>query len=212
MLFECWLQFRGEAGERQLARPAARADAQPRRPAGRVRVVRLDRGGRAGVGGGRGRRRRRRGVERGGWLRVFGPGPRRTMTARNGRSGCARQGARGGCNVCPPAPPAARAGVFVASAPSARPASVRAPALRPRARPPSAPARYRSRVDRGLEPRVGTAVRQLPLGGLRDPAEEHHVPDRERDQQERSGSADESSAPARKLRWEAVPSCLLLRS
>ena len=44
MLFECWLQLRGEAGKRQIAsvapRPQARAHAQPRRRAGRVRVVR----------------------------------------------------------------------------------------------------------------------------------------------------------------------------
>ena len=48
MLFECWLQLRGEAGKRQIAsidaRPQARAHAQPRRRAGRVRVVR-QRGG-----------------------------------------------------------------------------------------------------------------------------------------------------------------------
>ena len=43
MLFECWLQFRGEAGERQIAsgsRPQAGSHPQPRWRAGRVRLVR----------------------------------------------------------------------------------------------------------------------------------------------------------------------------
>ena len=42
MLFECWLQFRGEAGDRQLDDPKLGPDAQPRRPA-RARASRSSR-------------------------------------------------------------------------------------------------------------------------------------------------------------------------
>ena len=52
MLFECWLQLRGEAGERQIRDrrrgQEARAHAQPRRVAGRVRELRRRRRQRAG--------------------------------------------------------------------------------------------------------------------------------------------------------------------
>ena len=39
MMFECWLQFRGEAGERQLGAPTLAPDPQSRRPARPVRLL-----------------------------------------------------------------------------------------------------------------------------------------------------------------------------
>jgi len=48
MLYECWLQLRGEAGERQLPDPKLGLTHNLGGPPGDVRVVRVDRGSERG--------------------------------------------------------------------------------------------------------------------------------------------------------------------